>query len=280
MRKPLRQSDIIYDRFQSKYRFGDLGLYESIAVASTQVEGIARPLSTAIISPAGEAKTRILKDVLDMLPESASILVDGSITEYHLQKEERYKDLDYKLFCINDIEDIIKVYPRRRVAGILTFLKNLIDGHAQILTRNDTIDRCAKNFGVLLNVPEYLLIDHKGKLRGQFLGTFFDRVIPFRFKTDWKDWKPYWDKKKLRDVEVDVIELQRQPVKWDYADYRKRISMEAQNLASLKFSGLPRNIELITGFLCGSALLNGRDKICKEDFETLSRLKSYFGWYR
>ena len=280
MRKPLKQSEGIYRKFQDKYRFGDLGLYESIAIASTQVENIDLPLSTAIISPAGEAKTRILKDVLSMFPESMYVLVDGAITEYHITKEEKFKDLNYKLFCINDIEDIIKVYQRRRVAGILTFLKNLIDGHAQILTKHDDIDWHVKNFGVLLNIPEYLLTDFKGKLKDQFLGTFFDRVIPFRFKTDWEKWKSYWNDNKLREINPVKIEIERKSVKWDFDNNRKKISDLAESLASVKFSGLPRSINLVTAFLCGSALLNGRDCICNEDFQSLQNLKQYFGWYR
>lgn len=54
-----------------------------------------------------------------MFPEECYVLVDGAITEYHIAKEERYEDLNHKLFCINDIEDIIRTYPRRRVAAIL-----------------------------------------------------------------------------------------------------------------------------------------------------------------
>jgi hypothetical protein len=255
-------------------------LFIAIALASTQVEGLKMALSTAIISPPGEAKTRILRDALAMFPAEDYILVDGGITEYHIAKDEKYADLNYKLFCINDIEDIIRTYQQRRVAAILGFLKNLIDGHAQILTKVDEIDRVAKNFGVLINVPEYLLIDTRGKLRNQFLGTFFDRTIPFRFKTDWEKWKPYWDGGKLRETKLPAIELERCEVKWDYVSLRKRISSEAARLATLKFSGLPRNIDLVTAFLCGSASLNGRDRIVKEDFETLANMKQHFGWYR
>jgi hypothetical protein len=131
-----------------------------------------------------------------------------------------------------------------------------------------------------LNIPEYLLLDSDGRLRAQFLGTFFDRTIPWHFKTDWEKWKPYWNRKRLRDINLEPVELKRQVVRWDLRDFRSRISNEAQNLGSLKFSGLPRNINLITAFLCGSALLNERDCVSKEDFETLSKLKSYFGWYR
>jgi hypothetical protein len=271
---------MIHRIFQGKYRFGDLGLFESIALGSTQVEGLRIALSTAIVSPPGDGKTRILRDVLSMFPEGCYILVEGAITEYHIAKEERFKDLNHKLFCNNDIEDTIRAYPRRRVAAILGFQKNLIDGHAQILTKTDAIDRTAEGFGVLMNVPEYLLFDSKGKLRDQFLGTFFDRTIPFHFKTDWEKWKPFWDKKKLKQPKLPKIELHRGSVRWDYAGFRKRISDEARNLATLKFSGLPRNIDLVTAFLCGSALLNGRDRITNDDFETFARLKPYFGWYR
>ena len=271
---------MIYKKFQEKYRFGELGLFESIALASTQVEGLKRALSTAIISPPGEAKTDILKDVLSMFPERTYLLVDGAITEYHIADKEKYKDLNYKLFCLNDIEDIIRAYPRRRVSGILGFFKNMIDGHAEILTKNDAINRQAKNFAVLLNIPEYLLLDSSGKLKAQFLGTFFDRVIPFHFRTDWEKWKLYWDKRRLRNLEVEPIELERRRVEWDFGDFRKKISGQAQSLASLKYSSLPRNIQLITAFLCGSALLNDRDRISEKDFETLAAAKSYFGWYR
>jgi hypothetical protein len=249
-------------------------------LASTQVEGLKIALSSAVVSPPGEAKTWISRDVLSMFPESTYILVDGAITEYHIAKEKKYEDLNHKLLCINDIEDIIRTYPRRRVAAILSFMKNLIDGHAQILTKNDAIDRTAKNFAVLINVPETLLIDSSGKLRGQFLGTFFDRTIPFRYRTDWEKWKPYWNRKKLRAPKLPNIELQRGPVKWDFGSNRKRISSEAQSLATLKFSGLPRNIDLVTAFLCGSALLNGRERIANEDFAIFTRLRQYFGWYR
>jgi hypothetical protein len=105
-------------------------------------------------------------------------------------------------------------------------------------------------------------------------------VIPFRFRTDWEEWKPYWDTRKLRNVNLDRIELERRSVEWDFGRFRKSISDEAQRLASLKYSSLPRNIDLITAFLCGSALLNRRDRICSEDFDTLRRLKPHFGWYR
>jgi hypothetical protein len=238
------------------------------------------PLSTAIISPPGEAKTRILRDVLSMFPDTCYILIDGAITEYHIAKEEKYKDLSYKLFCVNDIEDIIRTYPKRRVAAILSFLKNMIDGHAQILTNMDAIDRTAECFGVLLNVPEDLLMDSKGKLRSQFLGTFFDRTIPFRFRTDWEEWKPYWDKRKLKETRLPEIDLSRGPVNWDCEDYRRRISDQADKLATVKYSGLPRNIDLVTAFLCGSALLNFRDRISDVDFATFAKLRSYFGWGR
>jgi len=79
---------------------------------------------------------------------------------------------------------------------------------------------------------------------------------------------------------VKAQQLQRGPVKWDVKSFRKRISDEAGNLATLKFSGLPRNIDLVTAFLCGCAMLNGRERISYDDFATFTKLKQYFGWYR
>jgi len=79
---------------------------------------------------------------------------------------------------------------------------------------------------------------------------------------------------------MEHIALARHPVKWDYGDFRERISTEANSLANVKFSGLPRNIELIKASLCGSAILNDRDTVSKDDFDALTRLKRYFGWQR
>ena len=81
------------------------------------------------------------------------------------------------------------------------------------MTKNDAIDRTARNFGLL-------------------------RTIPFRFRTDWEKWKPYWDGKKLKETPLPEIELERGTVKWDLPSFRKRISNEARSLATLKFSGL------------------------------------------
>jgi hypothetical protein len=99
---------MLHRTFEEKYQFGELGLFEAIALASTQIERFKIPLSTAIISPPGEAKTQMLKDVLSLSPVSTYVLVDGVITEYHIAKEKAYEDLNFRLLCINDIEGIIK----------------------------------------------------------------------------------------------------------------------------------------------------------------------------
>ena len=104
MRKPLATTDMIYKAFQAEYHFRELGDFEAMALAATQVESSSIALSTAIVSPPGQAKTKILRGVLSMFPESTYVLVDGAITEYHIAKEKRYEDLNNKLFCLNDIQ--------------------------------------------------------------------------------------------------------------------------------------------------------------------------------
>ena len=48
---------------------------------------------------------------------------------------------------------------------------------------------------------------------------------------------------------------------------------------NLKFSGLPRNIELLKAFLAGNALLNKRNKVYKEDIELFLKFIKYIRWY-
>jgi len=52
-------------------------------------------------------------------------------------------------------------------------------------------------------------------------------LVFFGFRTDWEEWKPYWDKKKLKNIALETIELERQSVEWDFKDMRNRISNEA-----------------------------------------------------
>ena len=66
-----------------------------------------------------------------------------------------------------------------------------------------------------------LLVDSKGKLRNRFLGTFFDGAIPFRFRTDWEKWKPYWDGEKLKETRLPEIKLDRDAVKWDHGGFHR-----------------------------------------------------------
>ncbi|MEM2445748.1 MAG: hypothetical protein QW734_03735 [Candidatus Bathyarchaeia archaeon] len=265
-------SEKIYNAFKEKYGFGECGLFESLCIASTKVKNIDLCLSGIIIAPSGDAKTSILKDIHKIFKEDV-ILFDGLVTEYHLAKESH--KLSEKPYCIaiNDLVDIIKTLPKRRVAGILSFLKNIIDGHAQILTARDNIDIKAK-VSIIMNIPK-LIFDRKS---ATFVTTtFIDRTIPFNFEINWNEWKNLYLENKLKEINIEPIKLEEREIKVD-EKYKHQIVNKAEELSTLKYTGLARNVKLVKALLCGNALLNNRNEINDADFEVFDKLKSFFKW--
>ena len=165
-----------------------------------------------------------------------------------------------------------------------------IDGHTQIRSSNPKArTKRATTIQIAMPAPRDLCVwvpwcAHTHKITPPMRVQIWTPAPRDRGYSKEPVWAGTWQLKNRRVngtcLDMEPMELPRHPVKWDFGENRKRISGEAQSLASLKFSSLPRNIDLITAFLCGSALLNDRDRVCEKDFETLNKLKPYFGWYR
>jgi hypothetical protein len=265
-------SNKIFEKFKSKYDFGALGLFESICVASTKVENLDLPLSSVIIAPSGDAKTSMMNDVCSIFPND-TIFLKGLVTEYGLARMYNEKELQKKCICVNDIVDTIKTQPRRRVAGVLTFFKNLIDGEAEILQSKWSV-RIKAKVSIVINIPKPVW-ERRSSLF--YITTFFDRTIPFNFSIDWEKWKDFYLQHKNEKIEFDKIELKPIEVKIPEG-YEERIVKLAENLREMKETGLARQIKLVKAFLCGNAILNGRDYIVEEDFKVWEMLKDYFRW--
>ena len=75
------KSQELYEWFRHKYNFGELGLFECIAIASLKVENLKYALSSIVIAPAGEAKTDIIRDVKTIFDNDV-ILKEGIVSEY------------------------------------------------------------------------------------------------------------------------------------------------------------------------------------------------------
>ncbi|MEM2933227.1 MAG: hypothetical protein QW622_03430 [Candidatus Pacearchaeota archaeon] len=265
-------SEKIYEAFKEKYGFGECGLFESICVASTKVTNLDLCLSSIIIAPSGDAKTSMLTDVHKIFPKDM-ILYKGLVTEYYIAKDgEKIKSRPYCI-AVNDLTDIIKTQPKRRVAGILTFFKNIIDGQGQILTAQNTIDIKAK-VSVILNIPKSIF-DRKSVTF--ITTTFLDRTIPFNFEMNWSEWEKLYLENKLKEVKIKPIALKPMPINID-KKYELPIVERAKMLSNLKYSGLARNIKLVKALLCGNALLNKRKELSDADFEVFDKLKKFFRW--
>ena len=276
--KKLKVSNKIYEYFQKKYGFGDLGVILAVSANSVWVKNNKLGLSLTIISPKGHFKSSIMEEVASMFNV---LYIRGLVTEYGIEREYR-ASIEGKCVpvFIDDIEDTIRGMQRRRVVGILGFLKGLIDGKGQITVRDRTIILKPKKFAIVLNVPDYLLYKSTGVLQNMFTSTFFDRTLPVKYSMDWEKWKEMYDKGKLKDIDPPKVKrYKKEKVVKFPRKFRKEISDIALKLMNLKFSGLPRNIELLKAFLAGNALLNKRNKVYKEDIELFLKFIKYIRWY-
>lgn len=263
----------IFDWFKKKYNFGELGLFEAACVASIYASNLRTPASAIIIAPAGEAKSDIMMDVSKFFDE-AMIIRKGVITEYWIIKNISPETLDKHTLCINDLADSLKSMQSRRIAGFLSFVKNVLDGEAEILNIAHSVKYKVNRVNVLVNIPKQVL----GTATGNLISTtFFDRTIPFQFATAWKEWKVVYLKRELSNSDVKKIAVKEVDIDIPWK-YEHRIVAEAEYLRSLKLSGLPRNINLVKAILCGLAILNGRNHINEDDFKAYSMFKVYFRW--
>lgn len=263
----------IHDWFERKYGFGELGLFEAIAVASMYVTNIRFAVSSVIISPAGEAKSEIMSDINKMIPDKC-IIKKGVVTEYWIIRNLPEEKLDDHLFCVDDLADSLKAMQTRRIAGFLSFLKNIIDGKAEILTAHDNISYNVTKVGVLVNIPKQAM----GSVTGELISTtFFDRTIPFQFATEWEQWSKLYLQNKLKQMPFDPVCFEKRSIRM-HKRYEPAIVERAKFLMKLKFSGLPRNINLVKAFLCGNALLNGRKAINDDDFAVFDMMKKFIKW--
>ena len=228
-------------------------------------------LSTVIIAPPGTAKTSTLNDLERIFPKTM-VIFRGLVTEYHIAKMNK-EDLNNKVWCVNDIVDLTKTMAKRRVAGVLTFFKNIIDGHAEILVAQADIKLKGK-VGILVNIPRVAF----DKKRGEWVSTtFLDRVIPFNYDMNWDNWKEKYIENELMPIDIKPIKLKPGSIELPKKFNRKVVEC-ADSMATVKISGLPRNIQLVRAFLTGNAMLNGRKCVEEADFEIWDKLKSHFRW--
>jgi len=268
------KSKEIYDWFKKKYGFGELGLFEAIVVCSVYVKNTRYAVNTIIIAPSGEAKSDILDDIEKFFPKKL-IIKKGIVTEYWIAKHIPQEALDMHTLGIGDLADSLTAMQTRRIAGFLSFLKNVIDGKAEILTAHDTISYNVKKCAILVNIPKQAMNSATGNL---ITTTFFDRTIPFQFATKWEEWSHLYLKNKLKNSPVKKVSRMKMRTVDIPKKFEKSIVEEAKFLMQLKFSGLPRNIQIVKAVLCGNAYLNGRNKVTKDDFNVWDLLKPFFSW--
>lgn len=272
LNKKNRKSVEIYNFFKNKYGFGELGLFEAIVACSTRCSNTKYALPSIIISPAGEAKSDVLKDVIEFFPELI-YMKKGTLSEYWIAKELQPETLCHKIFAINDLADSLKSMQSRRIAGMMSFFKNLIDGDAELSNAVTDIKFATEKTGLIINIPKQAMT--QGITGSLITSTFFDRVIPFQFHTRWEEeWEDLYLQKKLHNSKIKhTKKISIKEIKFDWS-FEKRIVENAKYLMKLKDSGLPRNIHLVKSFLAGSAILNNRNYITISDLEDFEHMKN------
>lgn len=273
------QHKYLYDFFKKKYGVepaAHLGLFECACVASTYASNLDFAASAIILSPAGEAKTNIMRDVKELVGDKM-IIRKGIMSEYWLIKHISQEELSGKTLAIDDLADSLKSMQQRRVAGLLSFLKNIIDKEAEILNVGSDIHyKLSDKVSIIINIPEQAI---GGTITELISTTFYDRTLPFKFSTKWSEWEEIYLKKKLIKLAPQHLSLKPTNVKIPWR-FEKQIVKFANELRSTKFaSGLPRNINLIKAVLAGLVILDGRNEVTTNDIKIYEDLfKPYFRW--
>src|SRR3990167_1615248 len=131
-----RNTKEIHDYMQKKYCLGTLGVIEAVAAASLTITNI-KPLSIMIISPSGQMKSQVAKEICDIFRENA-VMIPSRFTPYGLSKKLGKPRLNNKTWIVNDMVRTFDGMPQVKVAEIVGWLSEIIsEGKSDSITAQE-----------------------------------------------------------------------------------------------------------------------------------------------
>ena len=271
---------IIYDYYQRRYRSGSLAMWHAFGVASIHIKSNEKDkhnpiLSSLVIADAGSFKSQIMSCTKKTF-DSYIWSVPDQPTDRAIVREFKKNPtlLNDRVFFIDDVANAFPTLEstrEQRLVGLFT--KGIMEGEYAYADFSST-EYMKARFGLYANVAQETF----GKIRDMLeANTFLERIVPFNYMLsdaevkevckEYRHGHNYGPQPKIKIkgslATKKVIEA---PEEFD-AEFEHVINMFKD------FCGLsiPRADMWATCIMKSIAILEGRDKIIKEDFDLFGK---------
>lgn len=262
----------IYRHFSRKFMMGELGIVESACIASLLVKK-QRPVNVIVVAPSGQLKSSIVNDIYRMFPDNV-IRIKSRMTPYGVVKEFGEQKLRSHTWIINDMVRTFTGISKIKIEEIVGWLSELMsEGSSGSSTAfASSIENCPMN--LIGNIARVSY----DSVRDKFMSsTFSERILQFNYVID---------KNKIRHGTDKHLPLCRSLLRIKLKSrvfcvpkhHKKKIYGLSDDLTRISHyeKDSMRPDEIVEGFLCGYALLNGRNKLKNSDFMVFGQLLPFF----
>jgi len=261
----------IFDVFQKRYRLGTVGVVGACVIASLTVTN-CKPVSLILVSPSGQMKSQIMRDLSLMFPKN-SVMLESRFTPYGLSKRVGESNLNNKTWIVNDMVRTFDGLSQTKISDLVGWLTEIIsEGKAGSTTANEY------SMSARMNLLGSLAVVSYEELKRKFMSsTLNERILQFTYYVDKsvvreETRKQYrvGDAGLVKEFAPSVVEIREKDKKKSY-EYADRLCVLG---GYEKYSLRPD--EMVVSLLSSHAKLNGRQKVNDSDFEFLDAIFPYF----
>jgi hypothetical protein len=268
----------IFNHFEKKFLLGELGVVESVCISSLYLKN-QKPFSLIVISPSGQMKSSIMRDITNMFPEHVTV-IPSRHTPYGLSGMEKLK---WHTWLNNDMVRTFSGISKTKIEEIVGFYTELLtEGTSSSATARPSIFK-----DIRMNMIGNIALKSYSDVKDKFVTTTFnERILQVNYAKDkndirYKTLKNFPLSENLKNImlanrlgdgyELLDIVLSKKQKKEVY-----RLSDKLCNIA-LYEEGSMRPDEIVESFICAYALLNNnRPKLKKSDFDVFEKLIPFF----
>lgn len=267
-----KRANEIFKHFEKKFALGEVGVAEAVCIASMFLVG-QRPFSLIVVSPSGQLKSSLTADVLRIFPKY-TVLIKSRHTPVGLSKDYGISQLGNKTWVNNDMVRTFTGISKVKIEEIVGFYSELMSEKTSGSSTafSVALDKCKMNM-----IGNIALVSYKSVQDKFISSTFAERILFLSYVRD----KNVIREKTIRDY---PLCNQLQDIKLETTDIvvtknqKKEIYLLSDDLTKIahyeKFSMRPD--EIVESFLCSYALLNGRKKLMKSDFQVFRDMMPLF----
>jgi hypothetical protein len=262
----------IYSHFRKKFGLGELGIVESVCVASMLLDN-QKSFSIIVISPSGHLKSSILADVVQMFP-SNTVVIPSRNTPYGLSRDFGVSKLKDRTWINNDMVRTFTGIGKTKIEEIVGFYAEMMsEGQSGSATAFSSMFKDCR-----MNMIGNIALNSYRDVKDKFItSTFAERILQLSYLMDKNVIRHKTDKKlplcnQLRNIVLGhkniVLSKKQKENVYEISDALSKIAHYEEHSM--------RPDEIVESFICAYALLNGRDKVVNSDFDVFIKLMPFF----